>query len=310
LKNAVILFVYKRPDHTEKVLEGLKRNGVKELYVFADGAKKDEDIEDVMKTRDLIKAIDWCDVKADYKEKNMGLANSVINGITKVFNSGYDRVIVVEEDCVPKDGFIDFMEKAFDYYEDMDDVMHISGFGLPIKKREDYDVYFTPYPCSWGWGTWKKYWEKCDFTQYGQYKALLSDRNLVKKFNYAGEGFSEFLNKQLNGQVDSWLIRWYFYIFQNSGRCVWSYKSYIENSGFDGSGAHRVRFDRFNQKYRENTEYNSLKFTKDLAYKLFTIREFRRFFMGHKRTEQIKTVLYMLTGIILESKKGIELRNI
>ncbi|WP_223813586.1 glycosyltransferase family 2 protein [Geobacillus zalihae] len=189
---AILLFVYNRPDHTLKVLEGLKKNNVKRLYVFCDGPKTQEDLGKVERTRELIRNIDWCEVEAVFRDRNIGLASSIINGVTDIFQKGYDSVIVLEDDCVPKENFIKFMIDSLEYYRSFKEVMHISGFGLPIKKYTDADVYFTPYPCSWGWGTWADVWKGCDFSQTEGYLSLLKNNEIKKRFNYAGEAFPIF----------------------------------------------------------------------------------------------------------------------
>ncbi|WP_249877631.1 sugar transferase [Niallia circulans] len=252
-------------------------------------------------TRDLIEDIEWCKIHKFFREDNIGLANSIINGINLIIEKGYDRFIVIEDDCVPKEGFVEYMLKALEYYEDNDKVMHISGFGLPIKKYTESDVYCTPYPCSWGWGSWAKTWKECDFNQTENYRQLLKNEDLKKKFNYSGEAFSDFLQMQLDGKVNSWLIRWYYHIFMKNGTCIWSYNSYIENMGFDGSGVHRNKLDRFNQKKMSSNfiEVGNLKFENNLTYNENLIREFRRHFMGKKLIEKVKTTIYLLTGIIV-----------
>lgn len=297
-KTAIMLFIYNRPAHTKRVLEGLKENNITELYVFSDGPKNEEDYEKVLETRRLIENISWCKVYNSFRNDNIGLANSIINGINSIIQKGYESFIVLEDDCVPKKEFIDYMKTALEYYEKNEKVMHISGFGLPIKKYTNADVYFTPYPCSWGWASWAKVWKKCDFNQIENYKLLLSDKEVKKKFNYAGEAFSDFLQMQLDGKVNSWLIRWYYHIFMNEGTCVWSYNSFIENTGFDGSGVHQNKLDRFNQKNNLMTN-KVLILEDDLNYNKKLIREFRRHFMGKKIIEKIKTSIYLLTGLII-----------
>ncbi|MDV4150306.1 hypothetical protein R0131_05620 [Clostridium sp. AL.422] len=297
MKTAVILFAYNRPLHTRKVVEGLKRNDIKELFVFCDGIKNENHKEDVLKTRKIIDDINWCSVKKNYSVENKGLAKSVIYGVTSVFNLGYERVIVVEDDCIPKDDFIEYMNEAFDFYEDDEKVMHISGFGLPMKQKIQRSTYLTPYPCSWGWGTWKKYWMSCNFEDTDEYEKLLKDEKEIKKFNYSGSAFSDFLDRQLNGKVNSWLIRWYFHIYKNDGVCVWKTKSDITNDGFDGTGVHKVKFDRFNQK--EDEFELVYEFEESIIPKNNIIKEFKRYFIDKSFSERLKTVIYMYTGIIV-----------
>lgn len=297
LKTAIILFVYNRPNHTRKVIEGLKKNSVEEVFVFCDGIKNEDHKKDVLETRKIIDSIDWCLVNKEYSEKNKGLATSVIYGVTKAFNMGFERVIVLEDDCIPNDCFIDYMNKALDFYEKDGKVMHVSGFGLPMRQKIKKSTYLTPYPCSWGWGTWKKYWMKCDFEDIEEYKKLLNNKNEIKNFNLAGSAFSDFLYRQLNGKVNSWLVRWYFHIYKNNGVCVWKTNSIITNDGFDGTGVHKVKFDRFNQK-EIRKEFN-YEFEDSNILDSNIIKEFKRYFINKSFFERAKTVIYMYTGIVL-----------
>lgn len=297
MKTAVILFVYNRPTHTAKVIEGLKKNKIEKLFVFADGIKDNSHAGDVMKTRNIIDNINWCEVIKEYSDENRGLAASVIYGVTKIFNEGHDRVIIVEDDCVPDRSFIKFMNESFDFYENDKKVMHISGFGLPLNQKIEKSTFITPYPCSWGWGTWKKYWEKCDFNDIQGYQTLLNNKEDIKLFNESGSAFSEFLKMQLEGKVNSWLIRWYYHIYKNNGVCVWKTNSSITNDGFDGTGVHKVKFDRFNQKNNKTEKVFSFEGNNVPNKKI--IKEFKRYFINKSFKERLKTVVYMYTGIII-----------
>ncbi|WP_180232398.1 sugar transferase [Priestia megaterium] len=300
--NAVILFVFNRPDHTKKTLQGLKENSVSKLHVFCDGARNLDEKKKVKEVRKLIDEIEWCEVEKHFSEINLGLASSVINGISKIFSEGYNSVTVLEDDCTPKKGFIDYMNKLLEHYQHNEKVMHVSGFGLPIKKYTNRDVFLTPYPCSWGWGTWKEVWEGCNFELLDEYKSVLENTELKNKFNYAGEGFSKFLSLQLEGKVNSWLIRWYYYIFSQNGLCVWSYDSLIANNGFDGSGIHKVKRDRFNQKAEAEFTGKDIKFEDNFDLNKNLIREFRRFFIGSSLIEKVRTYIYLKTGFLIEKK--------
>ncbi|MCC3375999.1 sugar transferase [Cohnella sp. REN36] len=302
--HAVIFFIYNRPDHTAKVLEGLKKNRITKMYVFSDGPRAEKDVPLVEETRNLIRNIDWCEVEAEYSPSNKGLANSVIYGVTKVFQKGYESVIVLEDDCVPSDNYIHFMKSTLDYYKNVPHVMHVSGFGLPIKRYTKADVYFTPFPCSWGWGTWANDWLSCNFDDIDNYERLLTKKDELYDFNYCGEGMSSMLQMQLDKRVNSWLIRWYYHIYNRNGRCVWSYESMIDNKGFDGTGAHKMKFDRFNQRNKQQvTGKQNFQMENDLNYHPALIREFRRYFIGKSFKERLKTVIYLTTGVILEPKR-------
>jgi hypothetical protein len=300
IRIAVIYYCYNRIEHTKKSLpEIFKYKNELPLYIFCDGSKNKQD-NNVLLVREFVKktCVEKDKTKVIFRNKNLGLAPNVINGVNQIFDDGYDAVIVLEDDCVPKKEFFNFMTSALNFYNGHNNVMHISGFGLPLKHKLIEDSYITPYPCSWGWGTWKDVWGKCNFEDQTFYNQILNDSYMKTQFDWAGKSFSNFLNMQINKKIDSWLIRWYAHIFKEKGVCIWAINSKLENIGFDGTGAHKVRFDRFNQKHIEMK--NKFLFNKDLEFDLKLIKEFKQFFMGPKIIDKIKTIIYMLSGIILD----------
>ena len=73
--------------------------------------------------------------KLIFRENNLGLADNIISGVNYVFSLGYDTVTVLEDDCVPQSNYFDYMECALRYYFNFENVMHISAFGMPLKKK-------------------------------------------------------------------------------------------------------------------------------------------------------------------------------
>ena len=56
MKTGIALFVYNRPEHTKRVLEGLKKNNINKFYIFADGPKTELHIPAVKEVRSKSKA--------------------------------------------------------------------------------------------------------------------------------------------------------------------------------------------------------------------------------------------------------------
>jgi hypothetical protein len=238
IKTAIILFVYKRPEHTKRVLEGLKKNEVDHLIIFSDGAKRVEDQEGVEKTRALIKNIEWCSVELHVSEQNKGLAQSVIEGVTEVLNR-YDKVIVLEDDCVPDKHFVKFMTTCLNKYEHNQEVMSISGYScsMDIPADYQYNVFFHYRSSSWGWGTWKRAWHKVDW-EMKDYQSFIVDKKAQQAFKRGGEDLVGMLEAQMKGHINSWAIRWAYAHFKHNAWCVYPTHSLIKNIGFDALGTH------------------------------------------------------------------------
>ncbi|MCB4807309.1 glycosyltransferase [Tamlana sp. 62-3] len=303
MKIAIVYYCFNRINHTRKSFSKiLNYRKDRDLFVFCDGFKENDD-NGVKKVRAFIKKNTNSEEKIEvvFRDKNYGLAKNVIEGINVVFKKGYEGVIVLEDDCVPEESFFNYMQESLIKYKYQDKIKHISGFALPMKFAFEYDNYFTPYPCSWGWATWKKEWLACNFEDEAYYQQILNDKELKEKFDFSGKSFSHFLKLQTKGEINSWLIRWYAHIFKEKGLCSWASTSQIKNIGFDGTGEHKVSYDRFNQTKVHNKTI--FKFDENFSCNLDVIREFRQHFMGPKIIDKIKTMIYLKTGIILDRKQ-------
>ena len=128
----IILFVYNRPEHTQKTIEYLCKNRLAEssnLFIFSDGPKKEKDRQRVTEARNCLKNIQgFKEIKITEREKNLGLANSVISGVSEIFKS-YNKVIVLEDDILSSPSFLKFMmhwiitKKMKEYFQFL--VIHI-----------------------------------------------------------------------------------------------------------------------------------------------------------------------------------------
>jgi hypothetical protein len=251
----IILTIYNRPKHTKKTLDALKANTLAKdsiLYIYADGYKGEEDKEEVLNTRKVVKDVKgFKEVHIVERDKNIGLANSIISSVTEVINK-HGKVILLEDDLVTSPVFLEYMNNMLDKYEKQKKVFSITGFGYPkslmkIPPDYNYDIYFAPRAGSWGWATWKDRWEKADW-DVKDFEEFKKNKNMQKEFNRGGDDMSDMLIRQMEGKIDSWAIRWCYTLFKNNAYCIYPVKSYIDNIGNDGSGVHCRSNDRYDQK--------------------------------------------------------------
>ena len=237
----IALFAYKRPSHTKATLEALARcdqSDRSRLIVYCDGAKKPEDQTLVDEVRAIAKSQPWCgNVEVVERERNMGLAASIIDGVTSLCEK-YGRVIVIEDDLVLASNFLGYMNEALDRYEAEPKVMQISGHQFDVDLAIDEDALFMPFVTTWGWATWARAWEKFDASMSG-YDKLKADPARRRRFNLDGAyDYFDLLERQRAGKVDSWGIRWNLSVFDNDGLVLYPKTSLVDNRGFDGSGTH------------------------------------------------------------------------
>lgn len=239
----IVLFAYNREAHTRKALEALKKNwGAKDskLYIFSDGPKTEKDSVEVLQVRKLLRKYmdDFLEVCIIEAEKNQGLANSVIKGVSKIINQ-YGKVIVVEDDIITTPYFLSYMNQALAYYEQDQRIWSISGYVLPMRSLEKYEknVFLSYRASSWGWGTWKDRWESIDW-ELPDYDDYIVDKKRIQQFERGGKDLPLMLESQRQGKIDSWAVRWCYWQSRQNMLTVYPRTSLVQNIGYDGSGTH------------------------------------------------------------------------
>lgn len=239
----VVLFVYNRPEHTKRVLETLSDNHLAEeteVFIFSDAAKNAKAKEMVENVRKEIHQKKWetCFLKLTIieAEQNKGLSRSIIEGATKLIDE-YGRIIVVEDDLTLSPYFLEYMNNALDFYEEDHKIWSISGYSFPMKSLKNYphDVFYSYRGCSWGWATWADRWKLMDW-DVKSYAAFQKDEAWQKRFNRGGGDLSNMLRLQMEGQINSWAVRWCFEQSNREMYTVYPKYSYLGNHGWDGSG--------------------------------------------------------------------------
>lgn len=276
----ICLFVYNRYVHTKKTIESLLKSDIckySDIYIFSDGPKSSKDIESVKKVRRYINSIEgFKNIKIYESNINKGLANSVINGVTKIVNK-YGSIIVIEDDLEFSNNFLSYMNEALKFYEHKQDIWSISGYTPNINIGREYkeDVYFIKRGCSWGWATWKNRWNSIDW-DIDDYIEFKSNRSKVKDFNKTGSDMSYMLELQIKGEIDSWAIRWCYNQWKQQKYTVYPVISKIQNIGTDDSGTHSGSTKGFNTTLDKETK--NIKLTNKIETNKIILKKFKNFY--------------------------------
>lgn len=235
----IVLFVYNRPEHTKKTLLALKSNALaskSELFIYSDAPKNNAEIENVNEVRKLIdNVVGFEKITIIKQETNRGLADSIIGGVTEVVNS-HGKIIVLEDDLVTSQYFLNYMNKNLDAYENEKRIASIHGYIYPIENLPE--TFFVKGADCWGWATWKDRWSI--FENNGQ-KLLdeLQRRGLEEEADFNDSyGYTQMLKEQIEGRNNSWAIRWYFSAFLKGMLTLYPGKSYVQNIGHGAQGTH------------------------------------------------------------------------
>jgi hypothetical protein len=236
----IALFVYNRAWHTRHTVEALQKNDFakeSDLYIFSDAAKSAEAALAVEEVRAYVRHVGgFKSISIVERQKNLGLANSIIDGVTKV-TSEHGRVIVLEDDMVTSQHFLTYMNDALNRYAEDERVISIHGYIYPVKVPLP-EAFFLPGADCWGWATWRRGWAL--FNSNGQY--LLDElrrRKMLRAFDFNDSyAYSTMLENQIKGTNDSWAVRWYASAFLAGKLTLYPGRSLVNNIGNDDSGTH------------------------------------------------------------------------
>ena len=236
----ICLFVFKRLDLTVKTVTSLKENlyaNESDLFIFSDAPKNNKDYSLVSEVRKYIKSIvDFKSVNIIERKNNLGLAESIISGVTEVINQ-YGKVIVLEDDLLTSKYFLKYMNDALEKYQNESKVISIHGYIFPIKAKLP-ELFFLRGTDCWGWATWDKAWKTFEKDS----KLLLNkigEKKLAYKFDLNGTTNNiKMLKKQIKGDIDSWAVRWHASAFLQNKLTLYPGKSLVNNIGMGGESTH------------------------------------------------------------------------
>ncbi len=256
----VLLFVYHRLDHTIQTVEALKKNYLvadSQLIVYSDAPSKTEHEAGVKEVRNFLTTISgFKNVKIISQSENKGLARSIVEGVTEQVEI-YGKVIVLEDDLITSPYFLQYMNAALVLYQDDLQVMQVSGYTWPLKKRS-VNTCFLQFASSWGWATWSRAWKHLSMDTDVHIEKI-TKRNAITHFNFDnGMGFFEHLLLNKAGTMNTWAVKWYASMFLQDGLCLFPDKTLVKNIGHDGSG--------------ENSKRNKLFIDQEVCNKQISVR--------------------------------------
>jgi len=224
---------------------------VSELLIYSDGPKSEDDKPLVENVRNYIKTVDgFKSIKIIEREKNVGLADNIIDGVTKIVNR-YGRIIVLEDDLVLTEYFLEYMNEALKVFENDERVMHISGYIFPIESQGLPEIFFLRAAFCWGWATWSRAWK---YFEKDVDKCMAQfNRKMIKSFNL--ENSKDFWSQIVGnkkGTLNTWAIFWYASVFLRDGLCMHPRTSLVQNIGHDGSGTDCGISNRYSVAFAKN----------------------------------------------------------
>lgn len=239
----VLFLLFNRPDLAARVFAEIRKAAPPRLYFSVDGPRpgRSEEAALVQQCRSLAEQVDWdCEVFTLFREENLGCGKAVSSGIEWFFEHEEDGIIL-EDDCLPAESFFPFVSALLDRYRDEERIMHVGGSNHQRgTKRTPADYYFSRYEHVWGWGSWRRAWQKYDYEmatwRVSRDKAWLG--SLFGDPRRTGGFWAGIFDEVKAGRIDTWDYQWRYTIWDHEGCAIIPEVNLISNIGFDERGTH------------------------------------------------------------------------
>lgn len=161
----VFINFFNRPDTLLRVFDAVRQAKPSKLFLSCDGPRegRKDDIENIQKCQKIVEHVDWeCEVFQNYSGINLGCGMRMYSGISWAFDY-VDRLIILEDDCVPSQDFFRLCEELLEKYKDDNRIHMINAMNHLGVYNDTPNSYFFGPGCCWGWATWKRAWANMDF---------------------------------------------------------------------------------------------------------------------------------------------------
>lgn len=241
----VLLITFLRPDSTIKILNIIKKNNIKNLFIFSDGPRKNSnDILQIKKVRNVINNFSFSGkLYKMYEKNNIGLEKNIPNALNWVFKK-FDRAIILECDCIPDHSFFKFCNLLLELYKDDLRISQISGTNLInkniFKRRNNDSYFFSKYTPSWGWATWRNRWKNIYNKKMSTWPITLNENWLNDIFDNTEEikYWKKILNRRFLKKDADWDRIWTYVNLINNRMSILPSVNLISNIGYDKFAAH------------------------------------------------------------------------
>ena len=210
--------------------------------MFLDGPKNYKDKILQKEIYFIVKYNPYINLKLIAKRKNIGLAKSILNGVTTL-SKKYDSLIILEDDCIPRKEFFFFLKRVQNMRDYKSNKNTICGYQFPeIHKKNKllYPIYLD-YFIPWGWCIPSQEWLK--------YIKFKKSKNL-KKINIMDNIIKKILKISQKKTRDIWSLEFLIYNLYLKKKIIFPSISLIKNIGFDGSGVNSKITNKFNTFYK------------------------------------------------------------
>ncbi len=243
---SVLIIFFARPNTLSEVFAQVKKARPSRLFLACDGARENraDDAENIEACKKIVEDIDWeCEVYTRYSEENLGCGRGPSSAISWAFEH-VDKLLILEDDCVANPTLFPYMKELLDRYEHDERIGLISGFNhFKTWETHGNSYCFTKCGATLGWGTWKRVWEKYDYTLQDIDEPGLQDL-LEKEIINRRAGKARYrawrsaAKETREKKVNYWDIQFGFIKYAQSYLCIVPRANLIYNNGVGAGSTH------------------------------------------------------------------------
>jgi hypothetical protein len=230
----VLLIGYSRIDHIRRCIVQLQNLGITTIFLSLDFSEDAsirhkqqillEELGDAIQ-RDGFSVVVW------QRTRNHGVGVGVITALDWFFHFN-EKGIVLEDDLVFDENFLEFCSIAFEKYQNVREILMVSGNRFDDSSIVS-GVVATNYPQIWGWASTRDKWLDIRMLILEEKRMRIGDvLNPKIAFFYSGAKLAQI------GRVDTWDTPLAYEMLIRKKMCVLPDFNLVENIGVDQYAAH------------------------------------------------------------------------
>jgi hypothetical protein len=231
----VVIIAYRRPAHLRRLLRCLEIDRVPLIYAFSDGPADPTVRSEVSEVREILRSIDWCDIRLFENEENRGLGRSIVSGVTRALQD-HEEIVVFEDDLVSAPGTYAFLSNALRHYAGDTQAMSVTGWTHPRVTPANISeiAYFDGRAECWSWGTWRRAWMGPDIDADTILRECLRKGIPLGRYGADLESMA-----RVERRDNTWAARWSLWHLLHGGLCLRPAQTLIDHVEANDRATHR-----------------------------------------------------------------------
>ena len=291
----IVIIVYNRPKHTEKLLNIIKNVNPRILVIISDGPKNNK--TDKLKCRKVKEVIENINLgcKKIYisSKENIGLKYRIYSGLN-IFFKKFSKGIILEDDCIPVKSFFYYCRSMLKTFKNEKRISKISGC-----KHNDLSIansfYFSKFGSIWGWATWRRSWNEFDIDIKFWPKYKISEKWIKDCPDIVERSFwNNLFDKVYIGEINSWAYPFLLNNFYKNKLSIVPKYNLIRNVGF---GKDSTNTKIYNKKFFPKTKFfeKKIKYPDDIKQFIKADNiDFSNVYGGYRRNKYPLKFFYMI----------------